>query len=69
MPMREELYIPKGHPLDLARNSRGFSDRVLRDSDSVIAALLAVGLFLFVYLAIHFPCPEEMCEILMTSPY
>jgi hypothetical protein len=69
MPMREELYIPDGHPLDLARSSGGIWNRILNDPDfNVIASLLAMGISLSLYLTVHFPLPEDVCEMMMVMP-
>jgi len=66
MPMREELYIPAGHPLDLARSASCSWSRILNDPDfHVTAAFSAMGVSLSLYLTIHFPLSEDVCETLI----
>ena len=67
MPMREELYIPESHPLDLARSASGGWSRILNDPDfNVTAAFSAMGISLSLYLTIRFPLPADVCETLIS---
>jgi hypothetical protein len=67
MPMRDELFIPEGHPL--ARSSIVVWRRVLDDPDlNVIAAFSMVALFVALYMATHCPLPAQICmEFMATS--
>jgi hypothetical protein len=65
MPMREELFIPEGHPLNLARSSTW--RRVWHDPDlSVIVAFSLIGLLVTLYMAKHCPFSQEIGAALMT---
>jgi hypothetical protein len=70
MPMRDELYIPKGHPLDLARYPNGIWLRTLNDPEfnefNLITAISIVGLFASLYLAVYFPLPADVCASLIS---
>jgi hypothetical protein len=68
MPMRDELFIPKGHQLYKARSSTEAWHRFLDDADvNVIAVFSLVGLFTALYLATHCPLPEQILLELMTT--
>jgi hypothetical protein len=67
MPMRGELFIPERHPLYKARSSIDAWRRVLDDPDlKVVMAFFLLGLFVALYLAIHFPAQEQIWLELMT---
>jgi hypothetical protein len=73
MPMRGELYIPKGHSLDLARYQNGVRRRILDDRElnefSLITAFSVVGLFVSLYLALYFPLPDDVCAAALFVVY
>jgi hypothetical protein len=67
MPMRGELFVPEGHPLYKARSSIDARHRVLDDPDlKVVMAFSLLGLFVALYLAMHFPAQEQFWLELMT---
>jgi hypothetical protein len=67
MPMRGELFIRKGNPLCKARSSIDAWRRVLDDPNpKVVIAFSLLGLFVALYLAIHFPSREQIWLELMT---
>lgn len=68
MPMREELFVPEGHPLDLARSPKHLWQRVLDDPDfNAITAFSLIAVFAALYMTIHCPLPEEIFVALMTT--
>jgi hypothetical protein len=67
MPMRGKLFIPEGHPLYKAQSSIDSWRRVLDDPNlKVVTAFSLLGLFVALYLAIHFPLQEQIWLELMT---
>jgi hypothetical protein len=67
MTIRGEAFTPEGHPADKARSSIDAWRRVLNDPDlKVVVAFSLAGLFVALYLAIHFPLPEQMWLALIT---
>jgi hypothetical protein len=68
MPMRDELFIPAGHPLYQVRSSIAAWRRILNDPDlNVITAFSLVGLVVVVlYRATHYPPSEQIWVELMT---
>jgi hypothetical protein len=67
MPMRDELFIPEGHPLYKAGSLTDAWRRVLEDPDlNIIVAFSSLGLFVAPYLAIHCPLPESIFVALLT---
>jgi hypothetical protein len=66
MTLRGEAFIPEAHPLDKAR-SLDVWRRVLSDRDlKVVVAFSLFGLFAALYMAIHFPLPEQISLALIT---
>jgi len=62
--MREELYIPYGHPLACARDGHGAWRRALNDPDLLaVAVFAAVGTLASIYCALYFALPNEMCAL------
>jgi hypothetical protein len=57
MPMSEELFIPQGHPIDVARSWR----RIWDESElNVIAAFSLVAVLVVLYMATHYQLPQEI---------
>jgi hypothetical protein len=68
MPMREELFIPEGHPLGPGRSPTHPWRRVLDDPYlNVITMFWLTGLLIALYMATHFPLPEEIWAALITT--
>lgn len=67
MPMREELCIPEGHPLDRARFAKNAARGIFEDPDlTAILAYSVTGLLSTIYVALHFPLFDDICMLLMT---
>jgi hypothetical protein len=61
MTIRGEAFIPEGHPLDKVRSRVDAWRGVLNNPDlKVVVAFSLLGLFAALYMAIHFPLPEQM---------
>jgi hypothetical protein len=64
MPMREEIYIPQGHPFGLDQTSTEARPRLLDDPDfSVMSALIGMALLVAYYLALNCPLPDDISAI------
>jgi hypothetical protein len=64
MPMSEELFIPQGHPIDVARSWR----RIWEDSElNVIAAFSLIVVLAALYIATHYPLSQEIYTALITT--
>jgi hypothetical protein len=67
MPMRDELFVPEGHPLYQVRSLTDAWRRLLDDPDlNVAMAFSLVALFVALYLATHYPLSEQISLELVT---